>query len=122
MTLTLDQVRVEDRAAVVARDDARDLDGSGVGVELDDDEMRSERERRSRQHVVGRGRQALGPRGLRDFGPAHRLGRCALHVEERSHLVEHDVVRAGFEKFGRELAGLVYDLGRAHVHRGAARL
>ena len=69
--LAVDEHRVEDAAAVVDRDVADRLDPAGLGVDLDDRDVRAERERRARpgRSRAPRERHAVVARGGRDLAP-----------------------------------------------------
>ncbi|CAB4986248.1 unannotated protein [freshwater metagenome] len=115
MSLTFDEHRVEDASGIVTRDHAHNLGQAGIGVDLDDHEVRPERERCARE-LIGFGSEA-STSGGRDFGPRLRDRRGSLHVERPCRLVEHDVVDARFEQGRSELACLVDHLAGRDVYR-----
>ena len=109
-----DEHRVDDRAAVVDRDVAQQLDAAGVGVDLDDRDVRRrtgttttagvevELVRELRFHALGPARGVLH-RG-RELGPRQRARGHAGDLE--TAVADHDVVGVGLEQVRRELLRL----------------
>ena len=114
MLLTGDEQRVHDLAAVIDRDDARQLDLAGVGIDFDHRDVRTERERRAVGHVVelvpqavehvGRAAQRVLHRA-RELGPRQAARRNTGHFEAAA-ITDHNVVGARFEHVCGELLGL----------------
>ena len=128
--------------AVVDRDVADVLDAAGLDVDLDDRDVRAERERRVALVEVERvGERGLHPGGQlrrvlrrdRELGPAQRRRGNAGDAETRA-LLHHDVVDVRLEQvrgerlrlrqhlLARAVQRAAADLQRARAHRaGAAR-
>ena len=112
---------------VVDRDHSSQLHRAGLGVDLDDRDVRAERERRLGGLEVGLDAQ-LGragrprPAGAAQLGPRERGLRRAGDVEAAAVEVEDHVLGAGLELVGRQLPGLVDQRLRGLAGRGAADL
>ena len=93
MHLAVDEQRVEDAPAVVDRDVTERLDPAGLGVDLDDGDVRAERERGARRLEVvldvERVTLLVGLAG--ELGPRERRRRHAGDAEPCRRSI-HDVV------------------------------
>ena len=102
------------RPASSTRDHPLQLDGAGLGVDLDDGDVRAERERRLRGLEVDLGAQlgeaAGSPSRDGEIAPGERrLGRAG-DVEAAVVDVEHHVLGVGLELVGGELLAALDDL------------
>ena len=88
------------------RDQALELHAARLGVDLDDGDVRAERERwRPGVEVLLRGELGEPPlavRMLRDGRPVQRRNRGAGDVERPARGIEHDVVGVRLEHVGDE--------------------
>ena len=130
-----DEHRVEDATAVVDRDVAEQLDLAGLGVDLDDRDVRAERERRlTLVEVEGVRERRLHPRRS-DSAPGSvrrggELGPATARVAgtpgdaEPAVVGQHDVVDVRFEQVRGELArpsrARLRSRGTARSRRSAA--
>ena len=109
--LARDEQRVEDPAAVVDRDVAEQLDAAGLAVDLDDGDVRAEREGRVALVEVELVRRAPGsmPVGRASSGPSPRAASSAQRQRARGHAGDadrppswtHDVVGVRLEQVTR---------------------
>ena len=136
MLLTLDEQRVEDRAAVVDGDVAHGAHLARVEVDLDDGDVGPERERgvalvevalggeHARRAAVtvaeDLGRRLGRPAG--ELAPRQRTGRHAGHADGRRVDVDDDVGDVGLEQVGGQLLGLLDERLRRLVDRRPAEL
>ena len=124
--LPLDDLRVDDRAAVVDGDVLHDLGRAGLGVDLDHADVRAGRPGEVRRVVHGgglevrldaRGKVVRVPGRDRQLGDRLRLVGRALHAERAA--VEVEVLVGHLQLVGGDRARLLLDLLQGHVQRDA---
>ena len=125
VNLTLDDHRVDDRAAVIDRDEAADLHFAGATVDVDDADVRPEGESEVRRVVVVdrleprlHALRVVGVGRERDLLHRLRLGRDALDLE--LVVLPLDVVGVRLEQVRRDEFRLLPNLARRD-RRGPAR-
>ena len=117
-----DEKRVQDRARVVAGDEADEADRSGVGIDLDHRHVGPEGERRARSRSIPCRRRAARRTGPRDpASPVRspgcpRRGTCPRrprHRADRPRGGRHELTGGGQHRVGRLHDGRAPDLQRA---------
>ncbi len=101
--LALDEQRCEYRAAVVDGHVAQEPDLAGVGIDLDDGDVRTEREGGAVLVEVELAVELLADVGCTrgEFAPRERLGGYARDTDRPRCGVDHDVGRVGLEQPAR---------------------
>ncbi len=108
MYLAVGQQRVDDGAAVVDGHQPLHRHLAGIAVDLDDCDVRAERERRALWFEVELLAQRFVLRAG-DLAPSDGLGRRAYDMEVAGVEIEHDVVEVGFELIGGQLARVLHE-------------
>ena len=124
VNLPFDDHRVDPHAAVVQRHHALHVPLSGLGIDLDHDDIGTERERHVGRVVVVHALQTglevvrrVGVGGECDLLDGRAAVRRTLHVE--SSWFPLQVLRRGFQQMGRDQPGLVAQLAGDHGGRCA---